>query len=73
MKRPNLMKLERLIAEFNRDFPCGTPVFLRMDSGEVMTKVKGEAIVIGGHSAVAFFEDVTGCYSIENNRVRARK
>lgn len=43
---------------------------LRKDSGEVATVVRAEAEILGGHSAVAWFEGVSGCYSIEGKRVR---
>ncbi len=68
--KPNPKKLQEAVDEFNSNYPVGTPVILRKDSGEVLTKVKHPAYVLSGHSAVAHFEGVSGCYSIEDNRVR---
>ena len=66
-------QLQKAVKDFNRDFPVGTPVILRKDFGkEVKTKVAGIAFVLGGHSAMAFFEGVSGCYSIDG-RVRHAK
>lgn len=61
---------QRMVADFNRHFPVGTRVRLRTDSGEVETVVRGEATLLNGHSAVAWFDNVRGAYSIDG-RVRA--
>lgn len=68
-KRPNPQKLQRLCDSFNAKFPIGTRVKLRKDTEIVETTVKGLAFVLSGHSAVAFFDGVSGAYSIEENRV----
>ena len=52
------------VYKFNVDFPVGSKVRLRMDSGEVDTCVAAPAILLGGHSPVAFFDGVRGAYSI---------
>lgn len=66
----NLRQLNKIVVDFNRKFPVGSEVFLRKDSGEVRTRVQRPAIILSGHSAVAFFEGVSGCYAIDG-RVRA--
>lgn len=71
--RPSLRQCRVLIERFNKQFPVGTPLFLRKDSGTVETVVKHEAELLGGHSPVAWFEGVSGSYSIEDNRVTPRK
>jgi hypothetical protein len=48
----------------------GTSVLLRKDTGEIETVVRSPAEVLDGHSAVGWFASVSGCYSIENERVR---
>ncbi len=72
MKRRNQFDLLKIVNEFNSRYPVGTAVILRKDFGEVATKVRGVAVVLGGHSAVAFFEGLSGCYAIEG-RVRELK
>jgi hypothetical protein len=67
--RPTAAQLQRLCDDFNRKFPVGTKVMLRKDSGPFATAVRRPAYVAEGHSAVAFFENVSGCYSIEDDRV----
>ena len=68
---PTLKTLQKLVDQFNADFPVGAKVILRKDSGEVQTEVRYPAKVLQGHSAVGWFVGVSGCYSIEDNRVRA--
>lgn len=70
MKASELKKLHNLVRKFNRQFPVGTAVMLSKDSGEIATVVSAEAELMGGHSAVAWFSGVRGCYSIEDKRVR---
>jgi len=46
----------------------GSNVILRKDNGDhVDTTVANEAYILGGHTAVAHFNGVSGCYGI--NRV----
>lgn len=68
---PTKAQLQRIVDEFNRDFPIGTVVLLRMDSREVGARVASAGMILSGHSAVAGFEGVSGLYSIEDGRVRA--
>jgi len=68
--RTQTKKLQAICDEFNRQFPVGTRVILRKDSGEVETTVRAAAYLLSGHSPVAWFTGVSGAYSIENNRVR---
>lgn len=70
MKRKPPLELQRLADEFNARYPVGTKVILRRDIGDVETTVTGGAFVLMGHSAVAQFYGVSGCYSIEDGRVR---
>jgi hypothetical protein len=66
-------QLERMVERFNKNFPVGSKVMLRKGVGdeavEVETSVTAPATILGFHSAVAWFEGVVGCYSIDG-RVR---
>ena len=62
--------LKKMVDDFNRIHPVGSVVKLRKDSGEVTTSVTAPAEILGGHSAVGWFDGVSGCYSIEGERVR---
>lgn len=62
--------LQKLVDTFNKKYPVGTLVMLRTDSGEIETTVMSPAFVFCGHSAVAHFHGISGCYSIEDKRVR---
>ena len=68
MNKPNIYKLEKACENFNDKFPVGTEVLLKKDfiDEPIMTKVRHSAFVLSGHSAVAFFEGITGCYSISS-------
>jgi hypothetical protein len=57
--------LQKAVDQFNASFPVGTRVILRTDSGPVETTVRYPAEVLQGHSAVAWFTGVSGCYDIQ--------
>lgn len=63
----NQALLQAQCDEFNRKYPVGTTVMLQKDGVEdpVKTTVRHEAYILSGHSAVAFFEGVSGCYLID--------
>jgi hypothetical protein len=67
MNRPS-RRLRRAVDGFNLKFPVGTAVRLRKDTCTVTTTVRGEAVILGD-DAVAWFEGIPGCYSIEGDRV----
>lgn len=64
MKRPTEAQLQTACDEFNIKYPVCTEVLLKKDGVDepVATKVRHEACVMGGHSAVAFFEGISGSY-----------
>lgn len=65
MRKPNQKALKKQVEEFNSTYAIGCAVDLTLDNGFVFkTKVKEKAILLGGHSAVAWFENVVGCYAI---------
>ena len=64
--KPNVAKMQKLCDDFNTKYPVGTPVQLKKDFDDwIKTKVKNEAYILSGHTPVAFFEGVSGCYAIE--------
>lgn len=69
MRKPDQNQLQKIVNDFNAKYPVGTKVILRKDSGEVETQVTAPARILSGHSAVAWFEGVSGAYSV-NGRVR---
>lgn len=64
-KAPTLKALQTIVDKFNADFPVGTPVILKKDTGVVETVVEAPAEILGGHSAVGWFRGVRGCYAID--------
>ena len=72
MKREALLKKE--MEKFNKKYPVGTKILLQKDFEDepIETKVRHEAYILSGHTVVAFFENVSGCYSI-NSVVGAAK
>ena len=64
---------QKIVDEFNARFPVGTRVMLKRDRcqvpAEVLTTVRSPGEVLSGHTAVAWFEGISGCYAIEG-RVR---
>ncbi len=66
MRKPNLAKLQAEVDAWNAKYPVGQPVVLSMDSGEERTtKTYHEATILGGHTAVGWFEGVRGCYKLD--------
>ena len=64
-KAPSAAELQRVVDAWNRLWPVGTVVDLRMDSGEVRrTKTRSAAQVLSGHTAVIWLEGVSGCYAL---------
>ena len=65
--RPNTTQrmLQQLVDDFNRLFPVGTEVMLRKDTETIRTTVTHPAEILGGHSAVGWFDGVRGCYAID--------
>lgn len=54
------------VDKFNKEFPVGTLVDLRKDSGEIVrTRTRSPAQVLSGHSAVVWLERVVGCYLLD--------
>jgi len=70
MKQKPIEQLELEVENFNLKYNVGDAVKVELDSGKILqTTVKAPAQIMGGHSAVGWFNDITGCYSLD--RVRA--
>lgn len=65
--QPSLKKIQSQVDNFNSKHSVGDSVKLRLDSGEVKeVKISHPATILGGHSAVGWFEGVSGCYSLSS-------
>lgn len=63
-------QLESQVHSFNKTYQIGDRVKLEMDNGDIkMVTVRMPATVLSGHSAVGWFKEISGCYSLD--RVRA--
>ena len=70
--RHHIKHQEKLVREWNEKYPVGTQVIVKKDvQTEVRTVTTHEATMLGGHTAVAWLKDISGCYSLE--RVRAEE
>ena len=71
MRQPSLSQLNSQVDEFNEKYKVGDMLMLKLDTGETkQVKLQTPAKVMHGHSAIAWFEEVSGCYLI--NRVKGR-
>ena len=62
-------QLSLQVYNFNKQYSVGDRVKVEMDNGEVkVCTVKSEATILGGHSAVGWFEEISGCYSLDRVR-----
>jgi hypothetical protein len=59
----------KMCAEFNRKYPVGTRVkvykVLDEETSAFEAVTRTEAQMMGGHTAVVWLEDVSGCYGLE--------
>ena len=64
-KQKSLKQLQKEVDDFNSTYAVGCKVDLKLDSGEtIAATIKDKATILGGHSAVGWFEEVSGCYSL---------
>lgn len=69
MKQPSLKTLQKLIDKFNAKYSIGDTVTVPTGSGLKECELLTRAEILGGHSAVAWFKGISGCYSIEGIKV----
>jgi hypothetical protein len=62
MRQPSKSQLEKQVNKFNEKYKVGDTVVI---AGKWLT-VKSPASVLSGHSAVGWFKEISGCYSIDN-------
>lgn len=66
MKQKSQKQLQKIVDDFNRAYPVGSEVDVKLDSGKLIhTRVTHEGTILGGHSAVAWFNNISGCYSLD--------
>jgi len=66
MKQKSLKQLQSQVDDFNATYKVGDTLLLEKDSGERQTvTVHNPATILGGHSAVGWFEEISGCYSLD--------
>lgn len=62
-----LIKLQNQIAEFNSLYKEGDKVKVRLsDESLKECTVSAPAMVLEGHTAVGWFNEIRGCYSLNN-------
>jgi len=60
---------QKMVDNWNEKYPVGQKVLLRLDDGSDMeTKTVDQAMLLGGHTAIGWFEGIMGCYSLERAR-----
>lgn len=65
-QQKSLKKLQQEVDEFNAKHEVGSKVRVKLDSGEIIeTTISNKATILGGHSAVGWFEEISGCYSLD--------
>ena len=66
-KKQSPKQLQKSIDDFNAKYKIGDDVKVKLDTKEtIVAKVKYAATILGGHTAVGWFEhpDISGCYSL---------
>ena len=55
----------RMMESWNRLHPVGTKVLVWLDNGQKFrSETTAPASLLGGHTAVAWLKDMTGCYKL---------
>lgn len=63
---PTEAKLHEQVTEFNKRYKVGDKLIVIKDNGDKhVHALKAPAQVMGCHSAVAWFEGLSGCWAIE--------
>ncbi len=67
--KPDYKHHEKLVREWNKKYPVGTRVIVKKDDDtEIETETVHEATMLGGHTAVAWLKDLSGCYLLDRVR-----
>jgi hypothetical protein len=63
------VKLEKEVMDFNLRFKVGDKVNLEDDDGNIReVTIERPASILGGHSSVGWFEEISGCYQLDRVR-----
>ena len=66
MRHPNPKHEQALVDAWNAAHQVGTMVVVLLDNGErLRTKTTAPASLLGGHTAVAWLENVSGAYRLD--------
>jgi len=67
MKPKSQKQLQKIVDNFNTAHPVGAKCIIILDSGQAKeVTVRSEATILGGHSAVGWFNEISGAYYIED-------
>ena len=66
----NLKKLQqqeqKKVDNWNAKYPVGQKVIVTIDNGDkIETVTTNQATLLGGHTAVGWFKDIRGAYSLD--------
>lgn len=66
MKQKSQKQLELEVENFNLKFGVGDRVRIKNDFGQIKeVTISNPASIMGGHSVVGWFEEISGCYSLD--------
>ena len=62
----NEEQLQEEVDGFNEHYSVGDDVSVQMDSGNIKAcTIQAPASILGGHSAVGWFNEISGCYALD--------
>lgn len=65
-RRPTPAAQLRRVEAWNKRYPSGTPVRVRMYLGAIVeTRTRSAAMLLSGHTAVIWLDDIVGAYELE--------
>lgn len=65
-KQKSQKELQAQIDKFNSTYGIGCKVDIQKDDGSIIcVTVANKATIMGGHSAVGWFQEIRGCYSLD--------
>ncbi len=66
MKQKSKAQLESQVHAFNKTYYVGDRLKVKMDDDSIkVVTVRSPATILGGHSAVGWFEEISGCYLLD--------
>jgi len=59
-------KEQKKVDDWNKNYQVGQKVIVKKDDGaEIKTVTTSHAALLGGHTAVCWFRDISGCYCLD--------